>query len=84
MMKIGDFSCGSGTLLTASYHIAERIAAKIRFYDDVDLNVNDIGKRILEDGIYGIDALKYAAQITAINLALMSPENLLKQNISTV
>ena len=83
-IKIGDFSCGSGNLLTASYHILERIARNLRIFDNIEIDQNYLTKKILEDGIYGIDALKYAVQITAINLALMSPQNLLKQNLSTV
>src|SRR5947208_212201 len=40
--------------------------------------------RIIEEAIYGLDALRYAAQISAISLALLSPLNLLRQNVLAV
>ncbi|MGH2638778.1 MAG: hypothetical protein ACRDF4_05780, partial [Rhabdochlamydiaceae bacterium] len=55
-----------------------------RNYAEICNDTTNLEKRILEDGIYGADALKYASQITAINLALMSDTNLERQNIRTV
>ncbi len=44
-----------------------------------------MGKRLIEDGIYGIDALRYASQITAINLALIGPPGkITKENVFTI
>ncbi|PMP90987.1 MAG: hypothetical protein C0171_03820 [Caldisphaera sp.] len=77
--KVADFACGSGTLLTYAYQSLNRLASKIIYDKDLNDDIKEISKRILEN-IYGIDALKYAAQITAINLALLAPE-VKKQNI---
>jgi hypothetical protein len=83
-MRIADFSCGSGTLLTSIFYNIERKMVRVNITNNLDLDTDKIGKTLLENGIYGIDALRYAAQITAINLALMSSEILHKQNIRTV
>ena len=84
-VKVGDFACGSGTLLTASYAALMRSATMLKFYhnlDDVDLD--SLGKILIEEGIYGIDALRYASQITAINLALMGPGTIERENVYTI
>jgi len=83
-IKIADFACGSGTLLTASYSALHRLAKLLKFYYDVDIDLNELSKIIVEEGIYGIDALRYASQITALNLALISPGNISRENIYTI
>jgi len=84
-VKVGDFACGSGTLLTATYSALMDLASAIRQYHRLDVNLDDLGKRLIEDGIYGIDALRYASQITAINLALMGPPGKIsKENVFTI
>jgi hypothetical protein len=84
-LRVGDLACGSGTLLTASYAALMRGATMLKFYynlDDVDLD--DLGRTLIEEGIYGIDALRYASQITAINLALMGPGTIRRENVYTI
>ncbi|MBI4232466.1 hypothetical protein HY605_04500, partial [Candidatus Peregrinibacteria bacterium] len=83
-IKVGDFACGSGTLLTSSVHVVDRIASRLKFFDEVDVDLDHLIQHMIEDGVYGIDALRYASQITAINLALISPSNLRKQNVYSV
>jgi hypothetical protein len=83
-VKLCDFACGSGTLLTASYYSFHRIATMLKYYYDLqDLDLEDLGKKLIEEGIYGIDALRYASQITAINLALMGP-SISKENVYSI
>lgn len=81
-LKIADFACGSGTLLTASLYNASRIARALCFLHD--LECPDIEKKLVEEGIYGLDALRYATQISAINLALMSPATISRENVNAV
>jgi hypothetical protein len=84
-LKVGDLACGSGTLLTASYSALMRAVATLKFYYNLDdIEVESIGKRLIEEGIYGIDALRYASQITAINLALMAPSTIGRENVYTI
>jgi len=84
-VKVGDFACGSGTLLTAAYSELMRLASAIRQYHRLGINLDDVGKKLIEDGIYGIDALRYASQITAINLALIGPSGkITKENVFTI
>jgi PAS domain-containing protein len=83
--KVGDFACGSGTLITASYSALMHIASAIKFYCNAEeLDLGSLGREIIENGIYGIDALRYASQITAINLALMGPSTISKENVYTI
>jgi hypothetical protein len=84
-VKVGDFACGSGTLVTAAYSELMRLASAIKLYHGLDVNLDDVGKKLIEDGVYGIDALRYASQITAINLALMGPPGkITKENVFTI
>ncbi len=84
-VKVGDFACGSGTLITAAYSELMDLASAIKLYHRLDVNLDDVGKRLIEDGVYGIDALRYASQITAINLALMGPPGkITKENVFTI
>jgi hypothetical protein len=83
-IKIGDLACGSGTLLTSTLHTIDRIASTLKLYDGEDIDVDALIQKTVEEGIYGADALPYAAQITAINLALMSSKNLARQNVYSV
>ncbi|MEN3000049.1 MAG: hypothetical protein ABDH61_05695, partial [Acidilobaceae archaeon] len=69
-LKIADFACGSGTLLTASLYAASWIAGNLSFLHDLPPPYPQ--RRLVEEGIYGLDALKYAAQISATNLSLMA------------
>ena len=84
-LKVGDLACGSGTLLTASYSALMRAVATLKFYYNLDdIEVESIGKRLIEEGIYGIDALRYASQITAINLDLIAPSTIGRENVYTI
>lgn len=81
-LKIADFACGSGTLLTASLYSAVKIARTLCFTADVECP--KVEKKLIEEGIYGLDALRYAAQITAINLALISSTPISRENVSAI
>jgi hypothetical protein len=84
-VKVGDFACGSGTLLTAAYSALMGLASAIKLYHNLNINLNDVGKRLIEDSVYGIDALRYASQITAINLALIGPPGkITRENVFTI
>lgn len=84
-LKIGDLACGSGTLLTASYYSFHRVAAALKYYYDMDhVDLTEIDKLLIENSIYGVDALRYASQITAINLALIGPSKISRENVYTI
>jgi len=83
--KVGDLACGSGTLLTAAYGSLMGLESAIKLYHNLGINLDDIGKALIEDGVYGIDALRYASQITAINLALIGPQGkITRENVFTI
>ncbi|MFP3287452.1 MAG: hypothetical protein RXP86_09365 [Acidilobus sp.] len=84
-VKVGDFACGSGTLITAAYSELMDLASAIRQYHRLGVNLDDLGKKLIEEGVYGIDALRYASQITAINLALIGPSGkITRENVFTI
>ena len=71
-VRVGDLACGSGTLLTAAYNALKDLYIYSRFgVGGVDLK--SFHKSMLEEGIWGIDTLRYAVQIASTNLALQDP-----------
>lgn len=70
--KVGDLACGSGTLLTAAYSALKDLYIYSKFGEE-DIDLESFHKRMLEEGVWGIDALRYAVQIASTNLALQSP-----------
>jgi hypothetical protein len=71
-IKVVDFACGSGTLLTAAYSALRDLYIHSSFgKDEVDLK--RFHKIMLEENIWGFDALRYAVQIASMNLALQDP-----------
>jgi len=83
-IKIGDLACGSGTLLTSSYYVLTRLLDELVFHHDLEVDTREISRNIIERNIYGLDALKYACQMTAIALSLMAPVPISNENIYTI
>ena len=67
-LKVGDFACGTGALLSAVY---EQIAAK---HETAGGDATVIHKAMMEDVMYGCDVLPSAVHITASTLAGLQPE----------
>ena len=83
MGRIADFACGSGTLLVAAYSATN---AEYRI-DLLRSGIDKSPKQIERDfhtkfisSCYAFDVLGYASQITALNLALHSPETPIKKS----
>jgi len=87
--KVGEFACGSGTLATASYHRKLSLAfemvteegesgqennIKPRAAREGHSGMSEIHKKFVEDDLWGLDAMSFAAHLTAVNLALQQPE----------
>lgn len=75
--RLADFACGSGTLLVAAYSAANSQYRMSLWKSGSDKTTNEIEKEFHTDFIdscYAFDVLGYATQITALNLALHSPE----------
>ena len=71
-VRVGDLACGSGTLLTAAYNALKDLYIYSRFgVGRIDLK--GFHKSMLEEGVWGIDTLRYAVQIASTNLALQDP-----------
>lgn len=68
-LKVVDFACGSGTLLSAIY---KEVDARHR----VDADEPDpiaLHKFLVEDGLWGFDVLLHAAHLTTLTLFLHNP-----------
>jgi len=68
-LRVVDFACGSGTLLSAIY---KEIDAKHRIESE-KLKINDLHRYLLEEGIWGFDVLHHAVHLAATVLSLHNP-----------
>jgi len=77
LCRIADFSCGSGTLLVAAYSATNaqyRLSLLKSGVDKLPKEIEiDFHTQFMKY-CYAFDVLEYATQITALNLALHSPE----------
>ncbi|MGB9760348.1 MAG: hypothetical protein ACPLZG_11020 [Thermoproteota archaeon] len=71
--KVGDLACGSGTLLTAAYSALRDFYIYSKFSGGEEINLEEFHRQMLEEDIWGFDALRYAVQIASTNLALQNP-----------
>jgi len=71
---VADFACGSGTLLMAAYSaLSDLHRASSRTPPKI------FHKRILEQNMFGFDILRYALQITSLNLLLQRPSETVRR-----
>ena len=81
LSKICDFACGSGTLLTAAYSAARTQEMELMMKKNIEKDPREIEREFHKkfiESCYAFDVLKYATQITALNLSFHSPETPLK------
>jgi len=76
-VKVCDFACGSGTLLTASYSALEDLY-KLEKFEEGEIDLDDFHRKLLENNFWGFDALRYALQIASLNLVFHNPSIALK------
>lgn len=80
--KVADFACGSGTLLNSAYSRKLSLALPDAIDEDNGIgNLDDIHQKFLEDDIYGLDAMTFAAHLTVVNLAMQRPIKFDSSNI---
>ncbi len=72
-VKIGDLACGSGTLLTATYSALKDLYVYSKFKKGEGIDFKEFHKMMLEESLWGIDALRYAVQIASTNLVFQDP-----------
>jgi type I restriction-modification system DNA methylase subunit len=68
-LRVVDFACGSGTLLSAIY---KEIDAKHRIEGE-SLKIDDLHRYLVEEGIWGFDVLHHAVHLAATVLSLHNP-----------
>lgn len=81
LCRIADLACGSGTLLVAAYSACSaryRISLLKSGEDKNPKEIEHVFHEAFVQSCYAFDVLGYASQITALNLALHSPETPIK------
>ncbi len=68
-LRIVDFACGSGTLLSAVY---KEIDARHRIESE-KLRIDELHRYLIEEGIWGFDVLHHAVHLAATALFLHNP-----------
>jgi hypothetical protein len=68
-LRIVDFACGSGTLLSAIY---KELDARHRIESE-QIRINDLHAYLVEEGIWGFDVLHHAVHLAATVLSLHNP-----------
>ena len=68
-LRVVDFACGSGTLLSAVY---KEIDARHRLESD-NLEIDELAKYLIEEGVWGFDVLHHAIHLAATVLSLHNP-----------
>lgn len=79
-LRIADFACGSGTLLSAVYQAIEDQFVLNCSANDVEPDRSVLHKALVEDVIHGLDVMTYAAHIATVTLALHNPETVFKRS----
>lgn len=70
-LRVVDFACGSGTLLSALY---KEIDVRHRL-DSEEPRINEMHKYLLEQGIWGFDVLHHAIHLASTVLFLHNPSS---------
>ncbi|MFN4180635.1 MAG: hypothetical protein ACK4I8_10010, partial [Armatimonadota bacterium] len=75
-LRIADFACGTGTLLMAALQavLDNFLRVAWRNGDDLPSQRRQLLKRLLEEGLWGMDVLQSAVHLTATALTLPIPE----------
>jgi len=78
--RVADFACGSGTLLSAAYRALEDKHVTDCARAEKEPRIQSLHADLLEQAIYGLDVVMYAAHITTLTLALHNPNAFFRQN----
>ncbi len=78
-MRIADFACGSGTLLSAAYQEFKRLHIDQSNLSGNKPNRNALHTMLLDDVIHGYDVMLYAAHIATVTLAMHNPDSTFKE-----
>ena len=71
--RVCDLACGSGTLLSASYQAIQGLYRRTRFEKGEATDLGDFHRLLLQESIWGFDALEHAAQTASVVLNLHEP-----------
>lgn len=68
-LRVIDFACGSGTLLSAVY---KELELKYRLEAE-SMDIESFHKYLIEEGLWGFDVLQHATHLTMTTLSLHNP-----------
>ncbi len=73
-IKVGDFACGTGTLLRAGYRRIRAMVKQGKQGGAKGTDIKNLHKHMMENGIAGFDISPIAAHLTASSLSNIQPE----------
>jgi hypothetical protein len=75
-LRIADLACGTGTLLKAALQTVIDNHVRARAEKNEPIALADVHRRLIEDGLYGLDVIPFAIHLAASALAMHEPDAL--------
>lgn len=79
-LKVADFACGTGTLLTSTYYNILKALEEAYLAGDVAYP-EQLLQDFAETSLYGFEAMEYATHVASLNLALLGPRPARRVNV---
>jgi len=79
-LKVADFACGTGTLLTSTYYNLLKALEEVHLAEAIDC-CERLLQRLAETSLYCFEAMEYAAHVASLNLALLGPQPARRVNV---
>jgi len=78
-LRVCDFACGSGTLLSAMYGELDRLYTDAVYRSEGQPDRDALHTALLDEIISGYDVMLYAAHIATLTLAMHNPESIFRE-----
>lgn len=78
-LRVADFACGSGTLLSAAHHQLKKLYTNSLYETEGSPDLAEVHRVLLDSVITGYDVMLYAAHIATVTLAMHNPDATFKE-----
>lgn len=78
-LRVADFACGSGTLLSAAHHQLKKLYTNSLYETEGSPDLAEVHRVLLDNVITGYDVMLYAAHIATVTLAMHNPDATFKE-----
>ncbi len=79
-LKVADFACGTGILLTSTYYNLLKAIEEAHLTGAVDYG-EQLLQSFVEDSLYCFEAMEYATHVASLNLTSLSPRPARRVNV---